>query len=241
MSEFFVLEPVAVDEQGRRVPDDLPVETPERDKLENALRESGYAIISIDADAAAPVSTRSPTETTQLRAAVAALVNEADDSEVARLEAAATAESPDDLDERFWGPGPDSVTAVKAVFADLSDQFAQRQQLAANGISRDDAAELLGITAQSVTAKLASRKLVGIKVGREWRLPAWQFDPDVPTGVLPDLDTLQAVFPGGPVSLSRWMLRTQPEFDGRSACEEMIVHGSAPVIELARVLTAAGW
>ena len=168
-------------------------------------------------------------------------MNEADDSEVARLAAAATAESPDDLDERFWGPGPDSVTAVKAVFADLSDQFAQRQQLAANGISRDDAAELLGITAQSVTAKLASRKLVGIKVGREWRLPPWQFDPDVATGVLPDLDALQAVFPGGPVSLSRWMLRAQPEFDGRNAREEMILHGSGPVIELARVLTATGW
>ena len=27
--------------------------------------------------------------------------------------------------------------------------------------------------------KLAARKLVGIKVGREWRLPTWQFDPDV--------------------------------------------------------------
>ena len=158
-----------------------------------------------------------------------------------RLEAAATAESPDDLDEHFWGPAPDSVTAVKAVFADLSDQFAQRRQLAANGISRDDAAELLGITAQSVTAKLASRKLVGIKVGREWRLPTWQFDPDVPTGVLPDLDALQAAFPGGPVSLSRWVLTTQPEFDGRSAREEMILHGTTPVVELARVLTATGW
>ena len=238
MTEFFVLEPVAVDEQGRRVPDDLPVEAPERKKLENALRASGYAIISIDA---APVSPRDPTDTTQLRSAVKALVNEADESELARLEAAATAESPDDLDEHFWGPAPDSVTAVKAVFADLSDQFAQRRQLAANGISRDDAAELLGITAQSVTAKLASRKLVGIKVGREWRLPTWQFDPDVPTGVLPDLDALQAAFPGGPVSLSRWVLTTQPEFDGRSAREEMILHGTTPVVELARVLTATGW
>jgi hypothetical protein len=241
MPEFFVLEPVAVDEQGRRVPDDLPVETSKRDKLENALRESGFAIISINPDAAASASPRGSTDRTRLRGAVEALVNEADDSEVARLAAAATAESPDGLDERFWGPGPDSVTAVKTVFADLSDQFAQRQQLAANGISRDDAAELLGITAQSVTAKLASRKLVGIKVGREWRVPTWQFEPDVPTGVLPDLDTLQAVFPGGPVSLSQWMLRTQPEFDGRNAREEMVLHGSTPVIELARVLTATGW
>jgi hypothetical protein len=241
MAEFFMLEPVAVDEQVSRLPDDLPVQAPERDKLENALRESGYAIVSIEAVATAPVSPNGLADATRLRSAVAAVVNEADDSEDARLEAAATAESADDLDERFWGPGPDSATAVNAVLADLSDQFAQRRQLAENGISRDDTAALLGITAQSVTAKLASRKLVGIKVGREWRLPTWQFDPDVPTGVLSDLDALQAVFPGGPVSLSRWMLKAQPEFDGRNPREEMIVHGSTPVIELAQVLTATGW
>jgi hypothetical protein len=232
MTEIFALAPVPLDEQAPRVPDDLPMAAPERDKLEDALRESGYAIVAIDPTAAAPA------DTTELRDAVAAVVHEADQSEVARLEAAAAAESPDDLDERFWGAAPDSVTAVTAVLADLSDQFAQRHQLAADGISRDATAELLGITAQSVTAKLAARKLVGIKLGREWRLPTWQFDPDVPTGVLPDLDTLQAVFPGGPVSLSQWMLRAQPAFDGRSAREEMIVHGSTPVIELAQVLTA---
>jgi hypothetical protein len=233
MTGFFVLEPVPLDEQASRVPDDLPVGAPERDKLEDALRESGYAIVLVDPTSVTPAST-------ELRTAVAGLVNEADDSELARLEAAA-ADEPDDLDELFWGPGPDSETAVKAVVADLSDQFAERRQLAANGISRDNAAELLGITAQSVTARLASQKLVGIKLGREWRLPTWQFESDMPTGVLPDLDTLQAVFPGGPVSLSQWMLRAQPEFDGRSAREEMIFHGSAPVIELARVLTATGW
>ena len=32
--------------------------------------ESGYAIVSIDADAAAPASPRGPTDTTQLRGAV---------------------------------------------------------------------------------------------------------------------------------------------------------------------------
>ena len=235
MTEIFALAPVPLDEQVPRVPDDLPLATPERDKLEDALRESGYAIVAIDPTAAAPA------DTTELRDAVAAVVNEADQSEVARLEAAAAAESPDDLDERFWGAAPDSVTVATAVLADLSDQFAQRQQLADDGITRDATAELLGITAQSVTAKLAARKLVGIKLGREWRLPTWQFAPDVATGVLPDLDTLQAVFPGGPVTLSQWMLKAQPEFDGRSAREEMIVHGSTPVIELAQVLTATAW
>jgi signal recognition particle subunit SEC65 len=239
MTEIFVLEPVALDEHGRRVPDDLPINAPERDTLEQVLRESGYAIVSIDADAASP-DDPAP-DRSRLRAAVEALVNEADDAEVQRLEAAATAEQADALDERFWGPSPDSVTAVRAVFADLRDQFAHRQKLAANSITRDDAAELLGISAQSVTDKLVARKLVGIKVGREWRLPAWQFEPDMPESVLPDLNTLQAVFPGGPVSLSQWMLRPQPEFDGRNPREELILHGSAAVIELAGVLTATAW
>ena len=56
MTEFFVLEPVAVNEQGRRVPDDLPLETPNARSSRMLLRELGYAIASIDADAAAPAS-----------------------------------------------------------------------------------------------------------------------------------------------------------------------------------------
>ena len=117
----------------------------------------------------------------------------------------------------------------------------QRRDLAANSIGREAAAELLGISPQSVTDKLESRKLVGIKVGREWRLPRWQFDPDNTTGTLPELNVLQAAFPGGPVSLSRWMMRPNPEFDGRTPREETIANGSASVIKVARNLTAAGW
>jgi Protein of unknown function (DUF2384) len=133
------------------------------------------------------------------------------------------------------------VTAAEAVVADLTDQFSQRRELAANSISRDAAAKLLGISPQSVTDRLESRKLVGIKVGREWRLPRWQFDPDNTTGALPDLDVLQAAFPGGPVSLSRWIMRPHAEFDGRTPREETIAHSSASVIKVARALTAAGW
>jgi signal recognition particle subunit SEC65 len=89
MTEIFVLEPVAADERGRRVPDDLPINTPERDTLGRVLRESGYAIVSIDADTASP--TEPDADKSRLRAAVEALVNEAEDSEAQRLEAAATA------------------------------------------------------------------------------------------------------------------------------------------------------
>jgi hypothetical protein len=214
----------------------VPADTTTPDQVERALRDHGLATTVIEPDTPLPVSDKA-----RLRAEVEALVHQADESEIARLQAAATAEAGNDLDERFWGPAPDSVTAVKTVFADLSEQFAQRRRLANDSISRDDAAGLLGIAAQSVTSKLASGKLIGIKVGREWRLPRWQFDSDNTSGVLPDLDELQAAFPGGPVSLSNWIARAQPDFDGRTPREEMIVHGSAPVIKVARALTAAGW
>lgn len=240
MPEVFVLEPVPAGEGGRRVPDSLPISAPERDTLENVLRAAGYVIASVDM-VTVPSARTAGADARRLRAGVAAVVNEADDSERAVLEAAVSARPDDGLDERFWGPGPDSEAAAKAAFADLSDQFAQRQQLLVNSISRDETAALLGVTAQSITTRLAARKLVGIKMGREWRLPTWQFDPDDPTGVLPDLHALQAAFPGGPVSLSRWMLRAQPEFDGRSAREELLLRGSGAVIEVARVLTSAGW
>lgn len=239
MTEIFVVEPAAVDEPTDRIPEGLPVESRERGVLERALRKAGLAIVSLDA-----VIDPSPRETAavdhrQLRASVTAGVNAATDAELDRLHSAVIAEPAGELDEKFWGPAPDSVTASHAVFPDLKNQFAQRRQLAAESISRDEAAELLGVTPQSVTAKLAAGKLVGIKVGREWRLPLWQFDPDNHSGVLPDLDSLQSVFPGGAVSLSRWMQRAQPEFDGRPPLVEMALHGSAPVIALAQALTAA--
>jgi hypothetical protein len=217
----------------------VPADATSRDEVQQALRAHGLSATVIEPEPSLSANLR--IQNKRLRARVEALVNEADESELARLEAAVTTPPSDDLDERFWGPAPDSVSAVKAAAADLSAQFAQRRQLAADSVSRDDAAELLGITPQSVTSKLASGKLIGIKSGREWRLPRWQFDADNASGVLPDLDVLQAAFPGGPVSLSNWITAAQPDFDGRTPREEMAIHGSAPVIKLARALTAAGW
>jgi hypothetical protein len=240
MTELFVVEPAAVDEPADRIPEGLPIGSPERGPLERALRRAGLAIVPLNA----VIDTRSrpaSNDRRSLRASVAAVVDAASDAELDRLGSAVTSETNDDLDEKFWGLAPDSVTASKAVFADLKDQFAQRRQLAAESVSRDEAAELLGVAPQSITAKLAARRLVGIKAGREWRLPLWQFNPDEPAGVLPDLDALQAVFPGGVVSLSRWMQQEQPEFDGLTPQQEMALHGSAVVIAVAQALTAAGW
>jgi hypothetical protein len=243
MSELLVVQRVRIDRSGtRRLPKNLPWEIAGREQLEQALQNAGLAIVAVENVEEEPSSVdRGSGDKVRLRAELESLVNEADESELARLAAAVTASRDDGLDERFWGSAPDSVSAAEAVVADLTDQFTQRRELAASSISRAAAAKLLSISPQSVTGKLESRKLVGIKQGREWRLPRWQFDPDNIDGALPDLDLLQAAFPGGPVSLSRWFLRPNPEFEGRTPREEAIAHGSTSVIKVARALTAGGW
>jgi excisionase family DNA binding protein len=218
-----------------RVPDALPLDSSGRRQLESVLQRQDLAIVPTANSPAAERGTR------RLRADLAALVDDADPGELDRLEEAVTAAAEDGLDARFFGPAPDAVTAATAVVTDLSEQFAQRRRLAAQALTREQAADLLGISAQSVTIRLEAGKLVGIKVGRAWRLPRWQFDPDNTDGALPGLDELQAAFPGGPVSLSAWMTRPLAEFDGRTPREEMIRLGSAAVTAHARRLTAAGW
>ena len=208
MTELFVLEPAAVDEPSDRIPEGLPVEGSERGPLERALRNAGLVIASVPLDVViGPPDTDD--DRRELREKVAAVVHAATATELDRFRAAVNTDPDDGLDESLWGPAPDSVAVSRAAFADLQDQFAARRHLAAEGISRDEAAQLLDVAPQSITAKLATGKLIGLKAGREWRLPMWQFDSDDPCGVLPDLDLLQSVFPGGVVSLSAWMQREQ--------------------------------
>ncbi|MGY4709195.1 antitoxin Xre/MbcA/ParS toxin-binding domain-containing protein [Mycolicibacterium sp. CBM1] len=219
----------------------LLVDSSKVDEVEQTLRAKGIDIVALRGAGAADGGAATA-DRRRLRDTVAAVVGQADDAELDRLRSAVVAGPDDGLDERFWGPAPESEVASHAVFDDLADQFAARRALAAQSMSRDQVAELLGVAPQSITTKLAARKLVGFKAGREWRLPVWQFDPDNPSGVLPGLDALQEVFPGGVVSLSRWMQRDNPEFGGRTPRSEIARSGNAAaVIAAARALTAAAW
>lgn len=169
------------------------------------------------------------------------VLTELQDSEIAQMTEAITASSEDDLDERLWGPAPSRAATASATLNDLRRQHAARRALADSGITRKDAADLLGISPQAVTERLDTRQLVGVKTGREWRIPTWQFDLDSATGVLPALDRLQQVFPGGPVSLSKWVHRPSPDLDGLAPRDALARDDSDRVCALADALTAAGW
>jgi hypothetical protein len=92
-----------------------------------------------------------------------------------------------------------------------------------------------------VLDRLKQRDLVGLKEGRDWRLPIWQFEPDAERGVVPEIRRLRKVFPGGVVSLTRWVTTANPEVDGRTPAEAMADGDVDRVVRVASNLTAAAW
>ena len=106
-----------------------------------------------------------------------------------------------------WGRAP-SARVVRAAAADnLALGVARRTALLARSVTRNEVARALGKSDQAVSAMLERGSLVGLKEGREWRIPAWQLDPDRPEGVLPGLREVAGAYRDGVVSLSDWVDR----------------------------------
>jgi hypothetical protein len=144
-------------------------------------------------------------------------------------------------DELLWGPQPSDAEVSAAELAQLRTQFERRRELAAHSITREAAAELLNISMQAVTGYLQNGALTGLKDGKQWLLPSWQFDADCERGFVPGIAAVATAFPGGAVSLSRWVTRPNPDFDDRTPRELMAAGHVDEVVDAAAALTAAGW
>jgi len=127
------------------------------------------------------------------------------------IEAVTGNDASDGLDPTLWGPSPSTAEATRAHMVNLAARFADRQAVLTQSITRAAAAQLLGISDQAVSDRLAAGDLVGLKDGRAWKLPAWQFDADTESGWLPGIAQLRQHFPTGPVTLTAWA--TTPNVD----------------------------
>lgn len=138
-----------------------------------------------------------------------------------------------------WGSIPSQMEEAAAEERNLRLQARRRHIVLTGALSRQGVADLVGVSPQAVSEMAADGRLVGLKHGREWRFPLWQFTPDAAEPVLPALDRLAAAFPGGVGSLARWMSVSNSNFDGQTPARVM---GADPerVIAEAGALTAAG-
>jgi len=146
---------------------------------------------------------------------------------------------PDPLDAELWGPEP---TAEQLADADRIGDAAVQDVLGRaleGALTRDQAADRLGVTPQAVSERRKSGKLVGLRRGREWRFPAWQFADD---GAIPALDELIAAWPGTPLALLAWATRPSPDLDGRTPAQTLTRrNGPGRVVQLAHALGDAAW
>src|SRR5450759_180064 len=117
------------------------------------------------------------------------------------------------LDDAF-GPDPSRAAFAGAIAWNVATGTERRQDLIERSITRHEAARRLGVSAQAVSDMLDRGALVGLKEGREWRLPEWQFEPESPAGVLPGLRHIVARFPASIIALSRWIERENPDLNG---------------------------
>lgn len=178
----------------------------------------------------------------QAAASYVQLIESAAPADQQRLvEAVAAPSNNDELDESIWGAAPSAATASAAELELLRNKFADRQQLAQHSLTREQAAQLLEVSAQAITDALQHGELAGLKSGRRWLIPSWQFDADSERGILPGVAELSLAFPGGVVSLSRWVTRSSPDLDDRTPRDVMAAGQADTVIALASQLTAAGW
>lgn len=137
-----------------------------------------------------------------------------------------------------WGPVIDVEEAHALERENLHLQARQRREQLTASFSRAEVAQMLDVSTQTISDMRVQNRLIGLRDGREWRFPAWQFTPDDAEPVLPDLARLVREFPGGVVSLSRWMTRPNVDFGGRTPQQEML-RDREHVFAVINALTAA--
>lgn len=145
------------------------------------------------------------------------------------------------LDDSFFGPPPTPVDAAASEIAQLRLRFERRRQVTNTSITREQAAELLDVSPQAVLNHINAGDLVAMKQGKRWVLPGWQFDPEAERGFAPGIKQVSDAFPGGPVALSRWIVKANPQLGSRAPRDVLIDGDIERVVTLARDLTSAGW
>lgn len=145
------------------------------------------------------------------------------------------------LDPELWGNKVTLAQAHESALASLAVEFEMRRDLLRSSITSSEAAALLGVSEQAILDRLRGRSLVGLKQGRTWRLPTWQFHAGTQNGYVPGLKQLQDAHPGSLIALSRWVNRPHPGLHGRTPVEELVDGNAEAVLTTARRSTAAAW
>jgi hypothetical protein len=139
------------------------------------------------------------------------------------------------------GPKPDAAELRKAAAFGLVAEHADRATVVSGSLSRTQAARILGVSPQAISAMRRQGRLVALTVGRDLTLPAWQFDAETSDGRLAGLEEILGRYPGSLVSLSIWMTTENPDLRGANPREAIHNGQLDTVLTLIDSLTSSGW
>ncbi len=130
----------------------------------------------------------------------------------------------------------DEEQAVAAVlWADLEAEE-NRARLLQESVSAAEAGRLTGRSRQAVERQRHDGRILALRVGRQWRYPAWQFDVDGPGGVVPCLPEVVARLFRSPAGAAAWLTAPRPELDGNTPLSRLQRRDAEPVLRLAEQL-----
>lgn len=124
----------------------------------------------------------------------------------------------------------DGVTAM--VWADAAGR-SNRAAILRDSVAAAEVGRRTGRSRQAIEKQRRAGRLVALRVGRQWRYPLWQFDPDAPGGTLAGLAEVLGRLHLSSAGAALWLTSPQPGLEGLSPVRLLQRRETARVIRLA--------
>ena len=123
----------------------------------------------------------------------------------------------------------------------LAHHFQHRRQLLENAFTVPQVAKILGTSRQTPHDRVGSRTLLAIKDNGKLLLPAWQFDPTGPDGVLEGLPQVLKALAMSDYAKLNWLTRSNPYLEGLTPVQALQQGQSDHVLDQAQAAGASQW
>ena len=103
----------------------------------------------------------------------------------------------------------------------LYNYFKRRRELLSSSIGSVEAAEMLGVSKQTIHDRIRDKKLIGLVESNVMRLPLFQFDPAGPNGAVAGLGEVLKELSGSLLGKISWLVSANAVLDNYSPIEVM--------------------
>lgn len=116
------------------------------------------------------------------------------------------------------------------------DVEASRRLVLSESVSVDEAAEKSGRSRQNLEAMRRKGQALALRVGQQWRYPAWQFDPDGVGGIVTGIREVLAALRMSAAGAALWLMQPSPVLKGARPIELLRQGRMRDVVQVAEEL-----